>query len=249
MGGIIGSVPSAAPSPPPRASTNYRIAPSPLPTSSKLDPALAALMKPENAKMLVEVQVLLRDASAPTLKQLPDAGLVVLKPAGANHRAHGADCGGPAWRPHSGRRSPLRRQGGGRRSMRRSIGPGSPIIQVMRPAILFLFAATACAQTFSSHSGWSFADTLQTATDVVVGDIVSGIRGRRRLKGQRDGHSAGRARACRQRGGRHKPGAAMAVSPDADTEPGCYLHSPKSQGDCGFFAAARENCSRSRQPP
>ena len=44
----------------------------------------------------------------------------------------------------------------------------------MRPAILLLLAATACAQTFSSHSGWSFTDTLQTATDVLVGDIVSG---------------------------------------------------------------------------
>jgi hypothetical protein len=44
----------------------------------------------------------------------------------------------------------------------------------MRPAILFLLAATAWAQTFSSHSGWSFNDTLQTATDVLVGDIVSG---------------------------------------------------------------------------
>jgi hypothetical protein len=44
----------------------------------------------------------------------------------------------------------------------------------MRPAILFLLAATACGQTFSSHSGWSFNDTLQTASDVVVGDIVSG---------------------------------------------------------------------------
>lgn len=44
----------------------------------------------------------------------------------------------------------------------------------MRPVILFLLAATACAQTFSSHGGWSFTDTLQTATDVLVGDIVSG---------------------------------------------------------------------------
>ncbi len=44
----------------------------------------------------------------------------------------------------------------------------------MRPAILLLLAATAFAQTSSSHSGWSFTDTLQTATDVVVGDIVSG---------------------------------------------------------------------------
>ncbi len=44
----------------------------------------------------------------------------------------------------------------------------------MRPAILLLLVADACAQTFSSHSGWSFTDTLQTATDVLVGDIVSG---------------------------------------------------------------------------
>src|SRR5215472_9296622 len=50
----------------------------------------------------------------------------------------------------------------------------TPIIEVMRPAVLFLLAAAACAQTFSSHSGWSFSDTLQTATDVLVADIVSG---------------------------------------------------------------------------
>ena len=37
-----------------------------------------------------------------------------------------------------------------------------------------LLAATAFAQSFSSHSGWSFTDTLQTATDVLVADIVSG---------------------------------------------------------------------------
>jgi hypothetical protein len=44
----------------------------------------------------------------------------------------------------------------------------------MRPALLLLLAATASAQTFSSHSGWNFTDTLQTATDVLVTDIVSG---------------------------------------------------------------------------
>ena len=53
------------------------------------------------------------------------------------------------------------------------MGFGTPIIQAMRPAILLLLSATAFAQTFSSHSGWSFTDTLQTATDVLVGDIVS----------------------------------------------------------------------------
>jgi hypothetical protein len=46
----------------------------------------------------------------------------------------------------------------------------------MRLAIRFLLtlAVTACAQTSSSHSGWSFTDTLQTVMDVLVGDIVSG---------------------------------------------------------------------------
>ena len=58
------------------------------------------------------------------------------------------------------------------------MGFGTPIIQAMRPAILLLLSATAFAQTFSSHSGWSFTDTLQTATDVLVGDIVR-IGGRR----------------------------------------------------------------------
>src|SRR5437764_15428532 len=54
------------------------------------------------------------------------------------------------------------------------MGPPTPIIQVMRSALLFLLAAAASAQTISSHGGWSFVDTLQTATDVLVGDIVSG---------------------------------------------------------------------------
>lgn len=39
---------------------------------------------------------------------------------------------------------------------------------------LVLFAAPAGAQTFTSHSGWAFDDTLQTATDVLVGDVVNG---------------------------------------------------------------------------
>jgi len=40
--------------------------------------------------------------------------------------------------------------------------------------VLVLLAASAGAQIFSSHNGWSFADTLQTATDVLVGDVVNG---------------------------------------------------------------------------
>ncbi|MBZ5725421.1 MAG: hypothetical protein LAP87_10515 [Acidobacteriia bacterium] len=39
---------------------------------------------------------------------------------------------------------------------------------------LFFLAGFACAQTLSSHSGWNFSDTLETATDVLVADIVSG---------------------------------------------------------------------------
>jgi hypothetical protein len=91
IGGIIGGVPSAAPPPPhppapaPRAFTPHPAIVGVLPsTPSKLDAALSAMMKPENAKVQVEVQVLLRDASAATLSQLTDAGLVVLKPAGAS---------------------------------------------------------------------------------------------------------------------------------------------------------------------
>ncbi len=39
---------------------------------------------------------------------------------------------------------------------------------------LFLLAGFARAQTLSSHSGWNFSDTMETATDVLVADIVSG---------------------------------------------------------------------------
>ena len=40
-------------------------------------------------------------------------------------------------------------------------------------AILALVLA-ASAQTYSSHSGWNFADTLETASDVLVADIMAG---------------------------------------------------------------------------
>ena len=46
----------------------------------------------------------------------------------------------------------------------------------MRPGILVLLAAAAAgAQTSSSTNGWSFTDILQTSTDVLVADIVSGF--------------------------------------------------------------------------
>jgi hypothetical protein len=45
----------------------------------------------------------------------------------------------------------------------------------MRIAILLLACALAAsAQSYSSHSGWSFTDTLQSATDVLVADIGAG---------------------------------------------------------------------------
>jgi hypothetical protein len=45
----------------------------------------------------------------------------------------------------------------------------------MRIAVpLLACAIAAAAQSYSSHSGWSFTDTLQTATDVVVADIAAG---------------------------------------------------------------------------
>ena len=43
-------------------------------------------------------------------------------------------------------------------------------------ACLILCARFAGAQTFSSHGGWSFSDTMGTTTDVLVGDIVAGSR-------------------------------------------------------------------------
>ncbi len=41
-------------------------------------------------------------------------------------------------------------------------------------ATALLLAGILSAQSFSSHSGWNFDDTLQTATSVVVADIVRG---------------------------------------------------------------------------
>jgi Ca-activated chloride channel family protein len=79
VGGIIGSVPSVAPLPPPPPATREVLPPVP----GKLDPELAA-MSAQNPSVEVEVQVLLRDASASTFKLLGDAGLRVLKPAGAD---------------------------------------------------------------------------------------------------------------------------------------------------------------------
>jgi hypothetical protein len=40
--------------------------------------------------------------------------------------------------------------------------------------VFALLAMAACAQSYSSHSGWNFNDTLQTATDIVVADLTAG---------------------------------------------------------------------------
>jgi hypothetical protein len=44
----------------------------------------------------------------------------------------------------------------------------------MKLAAIVLLAASAAAQTATSHSGWSFADTLRDATDVFVGNVITG---------------------------------------------------------------------------
>jgi hypothetical protein len=44
----------------------------------------------------------------------------------------------------------------------------------MKLAAIVLVVASAAAQTATSHSGWNFADTLRDATDVFVGNIISG---------------------------------------------------------------------------
>jgi len=50
--------------------------------------------------------------------------------------------------------------------------------RMMKPAALItllpLLAGFASTQTFSSHTGWSFSDTIETATDVLVADILNG---------------------------------------------------------------------------
>jgi hypothetical protein len=40
--------------------------------------------------------------------------------------------------------------------------------------VLLLAVCAALAQSYSAHSGWSFTDTLETATDVLVADISAG---------------------------------------------------------------------------
>ncbi len=40
--------------------------------------------------------------------------------------------------------------------------------------LLLVLAGVASAQTFSAHSGFSFSDTLETATDVLVADVLNG---------------------------------------------------------------------------
>jgi hypothetical protein len=43
----------------------------------------------------------------------------------------------------------------------------------MKIAALLVVAISVWAQTFSSHSGWTFTDSVQSATDVLVADIAS----------------------------------------------------------------------------
>jgi Ca-activated chloride channel family protein len=93
LGGIIGSVPSAAPPPPPPPMPAAGLMlprqmarivdPSGSPASlGKLDPALATLAKGADRTTKVDVQVLLRDASAATMAQLQQLGFEVVRPAG-----------------------------------------------------------------------------------------------------------------------------------------------------------------------
>ena len=42
----------------------------------------------------------------------------------------------------------------------------------MKIAALFVVVIGACAQTFSSHSGWTFIDSVQSASDVLVADMA-----------------------------------------------------------------------------
>jgi hypothetical protein len=53
---------------------------------------------------------------------------------------------------------------------------GKPIIRqaLMRIIAILTLVLSASAQTYSGHSGWSFTDTLQTASDILVADVTAG---------------------------------------------------------------------------
>ena len=44
----------------------------------------------------------------------------------------------------------------------------------MKLAAFLTVVLSASAQTYSAHSGWSFSDTLQTASDILVADVTAG---------------------------------------------------------------------------
>ena len=44
----------------------------------------------------------------------------------------------------------------------------------MKLAAILTLVVSASAQTYSAHSGWSFTDTLQTASDILVADVTAG---------------------------------------------------------------------------
>ena len=44
----------------------------------------------------------------------------------------------------------------------------------MKLAAILTVVVSASAQTYSAHSGWSFTDTLQTASDILVADVTAG---------------------------------------------------------------------------
>jgi len=89
LGGIVGGVPSAPPPPPPSAMARMpMIVPGrqfdvAVPSLQKLDPALNKLAQAGSTDT-VEVQVLLREASPPTLDRLRAAGLEVLDTPGTD---------------------------------------------------------------------------------------------------------------------------------------------------------------------
>jgi Ca-activated chloride channel family protein len=94
IGGIIGSAPSAAPPPPPppavalaRQASVYRGA---IPDASgKLDPALEKFARESDPAAIIEIRVLLRDASAATLEALRALGFTMTKAPGKGMQAAG----------------------------------------------------------------------------------------------------------------------------------------------------------------
>src|ERR1039457_491784 len=86
----------------------------------------------------------------------------------------------------------------------------------MKIIAILTLVLSASAQTYSAHSGWSFTDTLQTASDILVADVTAGSA----VDNGSQGTGTAPLHAARRLGGDSGPGADLTLQWQYQPGPG-----------------------------